>query len=107
MKNIFKYDKETFLLIDNDIIQPDDKGNYEIPDGWTDIPFDPGLYLPKFYPDEKVWKESATKEYIESLQPPEPEASEIELLKKQNALLSYQLARLQKEVASLKGDGSS
>lgn len=41
MKNIFKYDKETFLLIDNDIIQPDDQGNYEIPDGWTDIPFDP------------------------------------------------------------------
>ncbi|HZG70119.1 MAG TPA: hypothetical protein VEY51_01160 [Chondromyces sp.] len=107
MKNIFKYDKETFLLIDNDIIQPDDQGNYEIPDGWTDIPFDPGLYLPKFFPDEKVWKETATKEYIESLQPPEPEASEIELLKKQNALLSYQLARLQKEVASLKGDGSS
>ncbi|ARW56623.1 hypothetical protein S100027_04659 (plasmid) [Bacillus licheniformis] len=33
MKNIFKYDKETFLLIDNDIIQPDDQGNYEIPDG--------------------------------------------------------------------------
>nr|MDH3153239.1 hypothetical protein [Bacillus licheniformis] len=106
MKNIFKYDKETFLLIDNDIIQPDDQGNY-IPDGWTDIPFDPGLYLPKFYPDEKVWKETATKEYIESLRPPEPEASEIESLKKQNALLSYQLARLQKEVASLKGDGSS
>ncbi|WHF43931.1 hypothetical protein QKW34_15185 [Bacillus licheniformis] len=49
MKNIFKYDKETFLLIDNDIIQPDDQGNYEIPDGWTDIPFDPGLYLPKFF----------------------------------------------------------
>ncbi|MED4302244.1 hypothetical protein [Bacillus licheniformis] len=107
MKNIFKYDKETFLLIDNDIIQPDDQGNYEIPDGWTDIPFDPGLYLPKFFPDEKVWKETATKEYIESLLPSEPEASEIELLKKQNALLSYQLSRLQKEVASLKGDGSS
>ncbi|TWJ44985.1 hypothetical protein CHCC5025_2382 [Bacillus licheniformis] len=54
-----------------------------------------------------MWKETATKEYIESLLPSEPEASEIELLKKQNALLSYQLARLQKEVASLKGDGSS
>ncbi|ARC72463.1 hypothetical protein [Bacillus licheniformis] len=94
MKNIFKYDKETFLLIDNDIIQPDDQGNYEIPDGWTDIPFDPGLYLPKFYPDEKVWKESATKEYIESLQPPEPDPgpSETEVLQKQVADLYYLIA---------------
>ncbi|PJZ00508.1 hypothetical protein CPT06_11865 [Bacillus vallismortis] len=106
MKNIFKYNKETFLLIDNDITQPDDQGTYEIPDGWTDIPFDPGLYLPKFYPDEQVWKETATKEYIESLQRLEPEVNEIELIKKQNAILSYQLARLQKELTSMKGDGS-
>ncbi|KAA6447596.1 hypothetical protein [Bacillus swezeyi] len=107
MKNIFKFDKETFLLIDNDVTAPDEEGNYNIPAGWTDIPYDPGLYLPKFYPDENVWKESATKEYIESLQPPVPEPDPTDLLKKQNALLSYQMARLQKEVASLKGDGSS
>lgn len=107
MKNIFKYDKETFLLIDNDIILPDDQGNYEIPDGWTDIPFDPGLYLPKFYPDEKVWKESATKEYIESLQPPESEPDITDLLKKQIALLSLQIARLQADVEASKGGGAS
>ncbi|MCM3190271.1 MULTISPECIES: hypothetical protein [Bacillus subtilis group] len=97
MKNIFKYDKETFLLIDNDIIQHDDQGNYQIPDGWTDIPFDPGLYLPKFYPNEKVWKETATKEYINSLQPPDPEPDVTELLKKQNALLLSQLAETQQQ----------
>lgn len=107
MKNIFKYDKETFLLIDNDVLKPDDQGNYDIPDGWTDISFDPGLYLPKFYPKEKVWKETATQEYIESLRPSETETNELDLLKKQNAVLSYQIAQLQKQIEQLKGGTST
>ncbi|MEC3751794.1 hypothetical protein P9171_19700, partial [Bacillus safensis] len=59
--------------------------------------------------DEKkrLWFESASKEYIESLQPPEPEPDITDLLKKQSALLSLQLARLQADVEALKGGGAS
>lgn len=106
MKNIFKYDKETFLLVDNDVIAPDSEGNYHVPDGWTDIPFEEGAYLPKFYPEEGVWKETATQEYIDSLQPPAPEPDEVDLLKKQNSILSYQIAQLQMAVEQLKRGAS-
>ena len=104
MKWLYKYDKK-YNYIPGEEIQVDD--NAELPDFYCEIKPPDGMYLAKFDPGKGTWFESATKEYIESLLPPEPEASEIELLKKQNALLSYQLARLQKEVASLKGDGSS
>ncbi|MCB6219100.1 hypothetical protein [Bacillus paralicheniformis] len=104
MKWIYKYD-EKFNYMPGEEIQVEDDA--ELPEFYCEVKPPDGLYLAKFDPAKGEWFESATKEYIESLQPPEPEASEIELLKKQNALLSYQLARLQKEVASLKGDGSS
>ncbi|MCY8002782.1 hypothetical protein MOB86_01005 [Bacillus haynesii] len=104
MKWLYKYDKK-YNYIPGEEIQVDD--NAELPDFYCEIKPPDGMYLAKFDPGKGTWFESATKEYIESLQPSEPEASEIELLKKQNALLSYQLARLQKEVASLRGDGSS
>ncbi|MCY8265611.1 hypothetical protein [Bacillus haynesii] len=92
MKNIFKYDQETFLLIDNDVIGRNEEGEYDIPDGWTDVSPAPGLYIPKFYPDKKVWKETATQEYIDSLMPPDPGPSEIEVLQKQVADLYYLIA---------------
>ncbi|MCY9226479.1 hypothetical protein MOF11_15840 [Bacillus haynesii] len=104
MKWLYKYD-EKFNYMPGEEIQVED--NAELPEFYCEVKPPDGLYLAKFDPAKGAWFESATKEYIESLQPPEPEASEIELLKKQNALLSYQLARLQKEVASLRGDGSS
>ncbi|MGN7341785.1 hypothetical protein [Bacillus paralicheniformis] len=104
MKWLYKYD-EKYNYMPGEEIQVEDDA--ELPEFYCEVKPPDGLYLAKFDPGKGTWFESATKEYIESLQPPEPEASEIELLKKQNALLSYQLARLQKEVASLKGDGSS
>ncbi|WP_350308411.1 hypothetical protein [Bacillus subtilis] len=52
------------------------------------------------------WRETATQEYIDSLQPPNSGPSPIDLLKKQNALLSLQIARLQADVEALKGGGA-
>ncbi len=104
VKWLYKYD-EKFNYMPGEEIQVEDDA--ELPKFYCEVKPPDGLYLAKFDPAKGEWFESATKEYIESLQPPEPEASEIELLKKQNALLSYQLARLQKEVTSMKGDGSS
>ncbi|WP_043928776.1 hypothetical protein [Bacillus haynesii] len=107
LKNIFKYDSKTYLLIENDILAPDQDGNYKVPDGWTDIEPPPGLYIAKFYPDEQKWKESADQDYIDALQPPsESEPDPIDLLKKQNAILTYEIAKLQKAVAELSGGSS-
>ncbi|PRS18611.1 hypothetical protein C6W27_01720 [Bacillus paralicheniformis] len=107
MIQVFQYDVN-FLLTDILIVEEIDKeGNYVLPENTTTIAPPEGLYKPKFYPDEKVWKETATKEYIESLQPPEPEPDITDLLKKQNALLSLQIARLQADVEALKGGGAS
>ncbi|MFC8152296.1 hypothetical protein ACFUP3_21915 [Bacillus paralicheniformis] len=107
LKNIFKYDSKTYLLIENDILAPDQDGNYKVPDGWTDIEPPPGLYIAKFYPEEQIWKESADQDYIDALHPPsEAEPDLIDLLKKQNAILTYEIAKLQKAVAELSGGSS-
>ncbi|MCY7665761.1 hypothetical protein MH130_19280, partial [Bacillus safensis] len=65
------------------------------------------LCLAVYDEKKRLWFESASKEYIESLQPPEPEPDITDLLKKQSALLSLQLARLQADVEALKGGGAS
>ncbi|MEC0685932.1 hypothetical protein P8888_23520 [Bacillus haynesii] len=98
LKNIFKYDSKTYLLIENDILAPDQDGIYKVPDG---------LYIAKFYPDEQTWKENADQDYIDALQPPlESEPNPVDLLKKQNAILTYEIAKLQKAVAELSGGSS-
>ncbi|WFA06581.1 hypothetical protein [Bacillus sp. HSf4] len=105
MKWLYKYD-ENFVYMPGEEIQIDEETG-GIPKFYCDVKPPDGLYLAKFDHEQNIWYESATQEYIESLQPPEPEANEIDLLKMQNALLTYQLARLQKEVTSMKGGGSS
>ncbi|MCY7627335.1 hypothetical protein MH114_19185, partial [Bacillus safensis] len=65
------------------------------------------LCLAVYDEKKRLWFESASEEYIESLQPPEPEPDITDLLKKQSALLSLQLARLQADVEALKGGGAS
>ncbi|PRS07515.1 hypothetical protein C6W27_23290 [Bacillus paralicheniformis] len=107
MIQVFQYDIN-FLLTDILIVEEiDEEGNYVLPENSTTISPPEGLYKPKFYPDENVWKESATQEYIDSMQPPEPDPDPTELLKKQSALLSLQVARLQADVEALKGGGAS
>ncbi|XRP02257.1 hypothetical protein P5648_22680 [Bacillus subtilis] len=50
------------------------------------------MYKPVFDKDKSVWRETATQEYIDSLQPPDPGPSEIEVLQKQVADLYYLIA---------------
>ncbi|MBW7632534.1 hypothetical protein P5609_012760 [Bacillus licheniformis] len=104
MKWLYKYDENFNYLPGEELqIEDDDK----TPDFYCDARPPDGLYLPKFDPKKNKWFESAAQEYIDSLQPPEPEPNPIDLLKKQNALLSLQIARLQSEVSELKGGYTS
>jgi hypothetical protein len=104
VKWLYKYD-EKFNYMPGEEIQVED--NAELPEFYCEIKPPDGMYLAKFDPAKGEWFESATKEYIESLQPPEPDPDPTELLKKQSALLSLQIARLQSEVEALKGGGAS
>lgn len=104
VKWLYKYD-EKFNYMPGEEIQVED--NAELPEFYCEIKPPDGMYLAKFDPAKGEWFESATKEYIESLQPPEPDPDPTELLKKQSALLSLQVARLQDDVEALKGGGAS
>jgi hypothetical protein len=104
VKWLYKYD-EKFNYMPGEEIQVEDDA--ELPEFYCEVKPPDGLYLAKFDPAKGEWFESATKEYIESLQPPEPDPDPTELLKKQSALLSLQVARLQADVEALKGGGAS
>ncbi|KQU11548.1 hypothetical protein ASG46_10105 [Bacillus sp. Leaf49] len=82
---IFYYDDQ-FMYLYEDVI--DDA--IEIPDNATDVQ-PVGFYLPKYDPKKKSWSESASKEYIDSLQP-KPQPSALEIMEEQIAELYYLLA---------------
>ncbi|MEC0392844.1 hypothetical protein [Bacillus subtilis] len=107
MKLIYKYDSNlNYMPLENTVISNNDP----IPKGYTDIPptypDGTGMYKPVFDKNKLEWRETATQEYIDSLQPPNSGPSPIDLFKKQNALLSLQIARLQADVEALKGGGA-
>ncbi|MFP3809567.1 hypothetical protein [Bacillus sp. SIMBA_005] len=83
--HIYYYD-ENFKYQGEDVI--DDE---ELPKNATDVRPQEGLYLPEYDEKKRVWFESASKEYIESLQP-KPQPSKIDLMEKQVAELYYLLA---------------
>ncbi|MBW4850953.1 hypothetical protein [Bacillus safensis] len=98
MKPIYAYDEDFKYIHGGDKEIPDDA---EIPEGFTDVQPQEGLYIAKYNPSSKTWSESATQEYIDSLQTEQP-PYDIELLKQQNAVLTKQLTELSKEAAAAK-----
>lgn len=84
--HIYYYD-ENFKYQGEDVISDYD----ELPKNATSVRPQEGLYLPMYNEKKKVWSESATKEYIESLQP-KPQPSKIDLMEKQVAELYYLFA---------------
>lgn len=83
---IFYYDEE-FIYLCEDVIS--EFG--EIPENATDVRPRDGLYVAKFDPDKEEWSESATQEYIDSLQP-KPQPSKTEIMEQQIADLYYLIA---------------
>ncbi|MEK5134464.1 hypothetical protein NST39_10435 [Bacillus sp. FSL W8-0645] len=68
----------------------------EMPKNATDVRPKKGLYLPEYDADKREWFESASEEYIESLQPNPPLPNDIPTLKKQMALLTLQVSQIQR-----------
>ncbi|MBU8727717.1 hypothetical protein [Bacillus pumilus] len=98
MKPIYAYDENFKYIPGGDKEIPDEA---DIPEGFTDVQPQDGLYIAEYNPVSKTWSESATQEYIDSLQTEQP-PYDIDLLKQQNAVLTKQLSQLSKEAAAAK-----
>ncbi|PRS34061.1 hypothetical protein C6X96_06865 [Bacillus pumilus] len=84
--HVYYYD-ENFMYTGEDVISDYDK----LPKNATDVRLPEGLYLPKYNEKKRAWSESASKEYIDSLQP-KPQPSVLEIMENQIAELYYLLA---------------
>ncbi|MCM3036539.1 hypothetical protein M3579_11270 [Bacillus pumilus] len=98
MKPIYAYNEKFKYIPGGDKEIPDEA---EIPEGFTDVQPQDGLYSAEYNPTSKTWSESASQEYIDSLQIEQP-PYDIDLLKQQNAVLTKQLSQLSKEAAAAK-----
>ncbi|MCY9671784.1 hypothetical protein M5W63_04535 [Bacillus pumilus] len=89
--HIYYYD-ESFKYQGEDVIS----GYDEMPKNATDVRPQKGLYLPEYDKNKRKWFESASKEYIDSLQPKPQPVDAVTMLKKQVAMLTHQVAQLQR-----------
>ncbi|MFC9658229.1 hypothetical protein ACFVIX_21250 [Bacillus subtilis] len=101
MIQVYEYD-ENFILTKPVPIEPDEEGNYTIPENCTTVQ-PPSFIRARFHPDEQNWTEEATKEekdallkQIETGKVPSP----LEELKSQNAAIMVQLAEAQNLIES-------
>ncbi|WP_456266522.1 MULTISPECIES: hypothetical protein [unclassified Bacillus (in: firmicutes)] len=87
---IYKYDDQ-FIYMPGEELNVNE--NDVIPENYTEIPPPVESYIAKYDPRSRKWKETASQSYIDSLKT-KPAPNDLELLKKQNALLSKQLTQL-------------
>ncbi|AXY37998.1 hypothetical protein D3C60_09635 [Bacillus velezensis] len=100
MIQVYEYD-ENFILTKPVPIEPDEEGNYTIPENCTTVQ-PPSFIKAMYHPAEKTWTEAASQEEIEAIHrqaEQEREPLPIDLLKVQNAKLSLQVAAAEKENA--------
>ncbi|EMI13154.1 hypothetical protein C883_3119 [Bacillus stratosphericus LAMA 585] len=98
MKPIYAFDQNNKYILGGDKEIADDA---EIPVGFTGVQPQDGLYKAEYDHASSTWNESATQEYIDSLQLEQP-PYDIDLLKQQNAVLTKQVAQLSKDAAEAK-----
>lgn len=97
MIQVYEYD-ENFILTKPVIIEPDEEGDYTIPENCTVIQ-PPSFIKAMYHPSDKLWTEAATEEEKEELEKQIENgrvSSPVDLLKMQNAKLSLQVASLLK-----------
>lgn len=83
---VYKYDENYIWQADKDILVDVENGE-EIPKGYTDKQPPDGLFIAKYDPEKEEWFESATQEYIDSLQPDPPPPDDVALLKNKSLSL--------------------
>ncbi|MFU1715613.1 hypothetical protein ACM392_08680 [Bacillus amyloliquefaciens] len=100
MIQVYEYD-DNFILTKPIRIEPDEEGNYTIPENCTTVQ-PPPFFKAMFQPEKQKWTEAASQEEIEAIHrqaEQEREHLPIDLLKVQNAKLSLQVAAAEKENA--------
>ena len=100
MIQVYEYD-ENFILTKPVIIEPDEEGDYSIPENCTVIQ-PPSFIKAMYHPSDKLWTEAATEEEKEELEKQIENgrvSSPVDLLKMQNAKLSLQVVAAEKENA--------
>ncbi|MGG0944454.1 hypothetical protein ABE143_19790 [Bacillus subtilis] len=100
MLQVYRYDENLEYVEPVLVTEMDEVGNYIIPADCTTValPDSPSLFKPKFDAEKQEWTETATQEEIDAvLNSGEKEVSAIDLLKRQNAELSLQVAKSEKE----------
>ncbi|CAI6291851.1 MULTISPECIES: hypothetical protein [Bacillus] len=100
MLQVYRYDENLEYVEPVLITELDETGNYVIPTDCTTValPDSPSLFKPKFDVEKQEWTETATQEEIDAvLNSGENEVSAVDLLKRQNAELSLQVAKSEKE----------
>ncbi|WEZ22042.1 hypothetical protein P5661_10920 [Bacillus subtilis] len=100
MLQVYRYDENLLFVEPVIVTEMDEVGNYVIPADCTEVelPDSPSLFKPKFDSTDQTWIESATQEEIDAiLNSGTIEVSAIDLLVKQNAKLTVQLATVNKE----------
>ncbi|WP_426579278.1 hypothetical protein P5490_007965 [Bacillus altitudinis] len=96
---VYKYD-QNYVWQAGEEIEVDIENGEQVPEGYTQTQPTDSLYIAKYDPVKDEWFESATQEYIDSLQPDPLPLDDVTLLKKQVALLTYQISQFQKGGAS-------
>ncbi|MGE1096803.1 hypothetical protein ACQJZ4_07440 [Bacillus altitudinis] len=86
---VYKYDDNFVWQAGGEILVDVENGE-EIPEGFTTVKPQDGLFIATFDPEKEEWSEGASQEYIDSLFP-DAEPSEIEVLRQQHAELVFTL----------------
>ncbi|GLZ63682.1 hypothetical protein [Bacillus amyloliquefaciens] len=96
MIQVYEYD-ENFILTKPVPIEPDEEGNYTIPENCTTVQ-PPSFIKARYHPAEKTWTEAATQEEKKALEK-QIESGRVPFtvdeLKGQNAAITEQLAEAQ------------
>ncbi|MCY7711320.1 hypothetical protein P4T38_11035 [Bacillus safensis] len=89
MIRVYKYDENYVRKVAEEILVDVENGE-EIPEGYTSVRPQDGLFVATFDPEKEEWFEGASQEYIDSLFP-EAAPTEIEVLRQQHAELVFTL----------------
>jgi hypothetical protein len=99
MRQVFKIDDDGFY-VEPVIVYSNENGEYEIPSDCIEIPVPEGLYKPKWNGSE--WVEGLSQEEIEALkQQNQPQPSELDLLKQENAELKQRLEAAESAIIAI------